>query len=162
MGAENITEKKPDIRVGVGITLVRIQNGKTEVLLGLRKGGYQSNLWAVPAGHLLLEDNEGFRAAAIRETLEETGVQLDADQLQLISLSQFTDTQKERSYVNCDFAVELGEWKGTVELREPEKCAEWRWFPVNDLPEEQEMHHPALIAINAYNHWKRTGEITVM
>lgn len=59
---------------GAGVALFRVINGKTEVLLGLRRNRPHKNKWTFPGGGV--ERNEKFSAAAVREFREEVGVQL--------------------------------------------------------------------------------------
>ncbi len=144
------------MRVGVGITVV---NTKGQILLGKRKGGYQAGLYAVPAGHVNLGESEGILEAAVRELREETGFRISRKSFNLISLSTFTDSQKERSYINFDFVV-LGASK-EPKLKEPEKCEGWEWFDLNELPPQKNFHTPALLAIKAYKRWKKSGRVYI-
>jgi 8-oxo-dGTP diphosphatase len=63
-------------RVGVGVMVVR--NG--EVLFGRRRGAHGAGTWSLPGGHL--DDGESAEAGALRELIEETG--LDAANPRLI------------------------------------------------------------------------------
>lgn len=159
---ERITEamlqkEKSLALVSVGVTIVReTENGK-EVLLGLRKGGYQSDLWQVPAGHVRL-GSETLGAAAAREIWEETGLVLTNTSLHPVLVSTFTDSRGERRYLNVDFACDLGDGDIKIELKEPDKCERWEWFSVDNLPPDENMHPPALSAIKAYKNWLVNGD----
>lgn len=60
-------------RVGVGVFVL---NSQGYILLGKRLGSHGSGTLALPGGHLEL--HESFEECAIREVLEETGIELDA------------------------------------------------------------------------------------
>jgi 8-oxo-dGTP pyrophosphatase MutT (NUDIX family) len=56
------------------VAVFRINNGRPEVLLGLRAGNPGKGLWTFPGGGA--DGRETLSAAAVREFHEETGVQL--------------------------------------------------------------------------------------
>ncbi|KAF9468893.1 NUDIX hydrolase domain-like protein [Collybia nuda] len=58
-------------KVGVGVFILD-QAGR--FILGKRKGSHGEGTWALPGGHL--EFGETFEACAVREVLEETGLQV--------------------------------------------------------------------------------------
>ncbi|MFH1427009.1 MAG: NUDIX domain-containing protein, partial [Patescibacteria group bacterium] len=72
--------------------------------------------------------------AAKKEVKEETG--LDVDEFELISVYD------EMRYIKTDNKHFLGlgvraKYKGGEEkIMEPEKCREWRWFSLNNLPDK--------------------------
>lgn len=124
----NKIEKKYP-RVGVGIM---IKNGKGEVLLGLRKGSHGSGEWSFPGGHL--EFGETVFETAKREVKEETG--LDVNEFNLISVAD------EMRYIESDgkhylnIGVE-GVYEGGIpSVKEVDKCEEWRWFSLDNLPDK--------------------------
>lgn len=124
---ENKEDKKYP-KVGVG---VMIKNDKDEVLLGLRQGSHGAGEWSFPGGHL--EMGETLFATAKRETKEETG--LDIDEFELISVADEMRYLRSdgKHYLNIGFK---GNYQGgEVQLMEPDKCLEWKWFSLNDLPE---------------------------
>ena len=123
-----MSEKKYP-RVGVG---VMIENEKGEVLLGLRQGSHGAGEWSFPGGHL--EFGETVFKTAKREVREETG--LEINELELISVAD------EMRYIKTDNKHYLnigikGRYRGgEPTVLEPDKCREWRWFSLNDLPEK--------------------------
>ncbi|MBU4216956.1 NUDIX domain-containing protein [Candidatus Parcubacteria bacterium] len=122
-----MTTEKIRPRVGVGVL---IQNSKGEVLLGLRQGAHGEGEWSFPGGHL--EFGETIFETAKREVKEE--VDLDVSEFELISVADelryiITDN---KHYLNIGIkAVYNG---GDPKLMEPDKCKEWRWVSLNDLP----------------------------
>lgn len=113
-------------RVGVGIVVF---NKKGEILLGLRRGEHESNVWGLPGG--ALEMRETIFECARREVMEEAGITIDA--LELVSISDdIPGPQAPDHFVSIGVRA-LSDGEPT--LKEPQKCREWRWFVPTDLPE---------------------------
>lgn len=123
---ENKEDKKYP-RVGIG---VMIQNKEGFVLLGLRKGSHGSGEWSFPGGHL--EMGETILETAKRETKEETN--LDINEFELISIADEMRYLKSdgKHYLNVGMkGLHNG---GEPVVMEKDKCEEWKWFDLNDLP----------------------------
>ncbi len=119
---------QPQPKVGVGVVIL---NDKNEVLLGLRSASHGSGEWSFPGGHM--EFGETVFETARREIREETG--LDIKEFELISVCDEMRyiRSDNKHYVNLGV---LGRYNGgEVRNMEPEKCKEWRWFPLEELPE---------------------------
>ena len=76
-----------------------------------------------------VEPGEEYKETALREVKEETG--LIVSDLELFSASD--DVQPDRHFVTLQFIARSCE--GTPGVMEPEKEDEWRWFPLDSLPE---------------------------
>ena len=116
-------EKRPLI----GVAAIVIKDNK--VLLGKRINSHGAGTWQFPGGHL--EFNESIESCAKREVLEETGIHINN-----IRLGTFTNDifrQEEKHYVTLYVLCEYD--RGTLELKEPEKCEKWDWFHWDRLPE---------------------------
>lgn len=114
--------KKP--RVGVGVLIFK----NNKILLGKRKGSHAQGQWACPGGHL--EFGETFEECAHREVLEECGLDVSQITLQCVS----NETIENKHYVNI---MMKAEWTfGEPQLCEPEKNEGWRWFALDEVPEE--------------------------
>lgn len=119
-------EQRP--MVGIGVLIL---NERGEVLLGLRTASHGAGEWALPGGHL--EFGETVFQTAKREVKEETD--LDIDTFELISVCD------EMRYIVSDgkHYLNLGVVGtyvgGEPKAMEPHKCREWRWFPLDQLPE---------------------------
>lgn len=119
----------PRPRVGIGVLIL---NDRGEVLLGLRKGSHGAGEWNFPGGHL--EFGETVFQTAIREVKEETG--LDVKDVSLISVSdemRYIKTDN-KHYLNLGVMAKYN--GGEPQLMEPNKCAEWRWFRFDSLPDQ--------------------------
>lgn len=104
-----------------------------KVLLLLRKNtGYYDGCWSMPSGHV--ERGESLKTAAIRESLEETGVKLKRESLELIHV--MNRPAREPIDTRLDFFFEPKDWQGEPVNMEPQKCAELRWYGINRLPKE--------------------------
>jgi len=112
-------------KIGIGVIIKK--EGK--VLIGKRIGSHGANTWSFPGGHL--EDNELPETTAKREVLEETG--LEINNLQPVSFTYDHFEEKNTDYLTLFYS---GSWvKGTPEIREKDKCEEWRWVAPDNLPE---------------------------
>ena len=100
-----------------------------EILLLRRfNTGYADGQYSVPAGHL--DGGETIVAATLREAREETGVQINAEDV-LFSCVMHRHEGDER----VDFFVHVRAWQGEPVNAEPEKCDELKWVYVRSLPE---------------------------
>ena len=111
---------------GVGVGVYIRKEGK--VLLGLRKGGYGAGEWCAPGGKM--EMKESPEECAVRETLEEAGIEIG--NLRFITITN--DIHKVGThYVTASF---VADWKsGEVRVMEPDKLERWEWFSWGSLPE---------------------------
>jgi len=104
-----------------------IRDGK--ILLGLRhytKDKWKViSVWTTPGGRC--DEGEVLGENLMREVEEETGI------------TNMTITQYVGSYPGAKEGdtvyVFLAETTEEAQLMEPEKFSEWRWFPVDNLPE---------------------------
>ena len=120
-----IREPSPQPRVGIGVFVIR--DGR--VLLGLRRGAHGAGTWALPGGHL--EFGEAIEQGAQREVREETGLEVTVVGRGPYTNDVFEDTALH--YVTVFVITHASH--GEAELREPAKCAEWRWCRWSELPQ---------------------------
>ena len=116
-------------RVGIG---VMIQNEKGEALLGLRQGSHGAGEWSFPGGHL--EFGETVFQTAQREVKEETG--LDVNQFKLISVADEMRYIKSDGKHYLNIGVKAEYQGGEPKVMEPDKCKEWEWFSLDNLPKK--------------------------
>jgi 8-oxo-dGTP diphosphatase len=108
---------------GIGVAIIIWQNRNRErFLLGLGHSAVNKDeIYAVPGGHW--ESGETLEQAANREAAEEAGV--TATDLRLISIYEFFNAEKKRSYITIGFDGFLAD--GDPEVREPENKSDWGW-----------------------------------
>jgi 8-oxo-dGTP diphosphatase len=100
-----------------------------QVLFGRRQNtGFEDGAWHVPAGHL--EAGESVIQALIREAKEEVGVTLSPEHIEFAHIMHSAS-----SGGRAAFFFIVRQWDGTPENREPHKCGELRWFPLDALPD---------------------------
>lgn len=112
------------VKIGIGVLIF---NDK-KILLGKRKNSHGTGTWAPPGGHL--EFGETIEACAVRETLEETGLEI-----QNIKLGPYTQDiflQENKHYITIFVLAESSAIDAKV--LEPNKCEAWNWFDLNNLP----------------------------
>ena len=118
------------IKIGIGVMIL----DENKILLGHRAinandtgGIYEPDSWSLPGGKQ--EYNETFFEGAKRETKEETN--LDIDDLELFNASD--DIQPDRHYITLHVIAK--KHSGELKVMEPTKQDEWKWFDLNNLPE---------------------------
>lgn len=133
------------VLTGIGVIIV---NANGEILLGKRCGKH-APYWSIPGGHL--ESGESFEQCAQREIAEETGLMIAPPTFIGVSNNLETWRQEGKHTVSiCMLAPHPG---GEPVLKEPDKCAEWRWCRPDALPEP---HFEA--SRNAIQQWQ-TGRV---
>lgn len=116
------------LRSAVYLFLIR----QDRILLARRyKTGWQDGKYSVVAGHL--DGGETVFQAMIREAREEAGIILDPAQLKVVHVMHRIPIGNDLEYI--DFFLTAPEWDGVPEIREPDKCDDLRWFPLDHLPD---------------------------
>ncbi len=111
--------------VAVHVVLMR----HNEVLLLQRANtGYEDGNYSVVGGHL--NGGETVKEAAIREALEEAGIQIAPENVEVVGVTHRRESSQER----IDFFVAASRWQGEIENREPHKCSELAWYDLDRLP----------------------------
>lgn len=131
------------IKVGIGVMIL---NGN-KVLLGHRAtnkkdtgGIYETDCWTLPGGKQ--EYEETIFEGAKREVKEETNLNID----DLVIFGAADDIQPDRHYITMHVIAKA--FSGEPKVMEPDKEDEWRWFPLNDLPDN--LYSPSQKFIEAY------------
>ncbi len=119
-----------DTKVGIGVAILKNHNFNTQVLLGRRKGSHGEGQWGFPGGKM--EYLESFNATALREIEEECGPELKIKNLQVCSVINLTEYAP-KHYLDIGMSAEWVE--GDPVVMEPDKCSEWKWFDVWNLPD---------------------------
>jgi len=113
------------VRVGVAVVIFR----DNQILLGERIGAHGANTWATPGGHL--EVGESIEDCAKREAFEETGLILNS--FEKLGFTNDIFEAENKHYVTL-FVI-AHDINGEVEVKEPTKCKQWKWFDLQHLPE---------------------------
>ncbi len=131
------------IKVGVGVMILN----DNKILLGHRSkdrkdtgGIFEPDTWTLPGGKQ--EYNETVYETIIRETKEETN--LDIKNPKVFSVSD--DFQVDRHFVTIEMITK--EFSGELKVMEPEKEDEWRWFDLDNLPDN--IYSPSKYFIEKY------------
>ncbi len=118
------------VRLGIGVMIL----DGDKILLGHRAkkradtgGIFEPDSWTFPGGKQ--EFGETFYEGAKREVKEETN--LDISDLELFGAED--DVQPNKHYVTLHIIAHSH--SGELKTMEPEKEDEWRWFQLNDLPD---------------------------
>ena len=122
--------KKPG--VGVGIMILK----DNKVLLGKRHDDpekadselHGEGSWTMPGGKLHFK--EELKDAAFREVFEETGIKVNKEKLQIVSVTN--DIVEDAHFVTIGFLCKS--FEGEPEIMEPDEITEWRWFELDNLP----------------------------
>ena len=116
----------------------------TKVLLSLRKNtGYYDGYHGLVSGHV--EDGESATFALIREAREEIGISILPEDLKVV---HFMHRKTDRNNIDIFFACHL--WDLEIVNKEPEKCADLGFYPINALPTKIIPYISS--AIDAYRH----------
>ncbi len=119
------------LKCAVILILTKIENNEEYILLqkrqntGILDGFYDASC----CGHL--EANETLKEGMIRETKEELGIEIKANDL-TFSSCMHADFKSDGEYLLIAFSA--NKYQGTPRIMEPDKCSELTWFNINDLP----------------------------
>lgn len=114
-------------RIGIGVFIIDSKTHK--FILGKRKGSHGAGTWALPGGHLEL--HESFETCAVREVLEETGLQITDVHYLTATNSPRIDGNKH--YVTVFVTARRTDEDAEPQLLEPNKCEGWKWVAWDDF-----------------------------
>ncbi|MET9356733.1 NUDIX domain-containing protein [Streptomyces sp. NPDC006617] len=115
--------------IGVHLYLERPEGS---VLLGLRHpdSAFAPSTWHALAGHC---EQESAIACLIREAREEAGLHVARQDVELVHVVHHIDKAGDRPRMGLFFRARA--WNGEPELREPDKCTEWKFWDPAALPD---------------------------
>jgi 8-oxo-dGTP diphosphatase len=125
------------IKIKIGCEIFIFKDGK--LLLGKRKNCYGEGTWGLPGGHL--NPGEEAHDGARRELEEE--LKISGGNLRFSMLTNDVFLTPNNHYLHISFT--LDNFGGEFTHMEQDKCEEWRFFDVNDLPENIFPHHKNII-----------------
>lgn len=121
----------PRIDVTVDVVALTEVDGALHVLVVRRGSPPFEGQWALPGGYL--EVDEGVAPAAARELSEETGIELDPDELRQLGAYGAPDRDPRNRTISVAHLAELDE---RAEVHGGSDAAEAAWRPVAELLEE--------------------------
>ncbi|OIJ91703.1 NUDIX domain-containing protein [Streptomyces colonosanans] len=103
------------------------------VLLGLRHpdSEFAPSTWHVLAGHC---EQENAIACLIREAREEAGLHIERQDVELVHVVHHIDQAGDQPRMGLFFRAHA--WSGEPELREPDKCTQWKFWDPAALPDD--------------------------
>ncbi len=116
------------MRAQLGVAVIIVRGAK--ILLGLRQGGYGAGTWCCPGGHL--EYGETVEECAVRETLEETGLNCQVVDVNQLGWIESIHPEVNKHYVSICTVATISE-TDEPELKEPDQFKEWRWVGLHEL-----------------------------
>ncbi|MFJ3877157.1 NUDIX domain-containing protein [Streptomyces sp. NPDC090077] len=116
---------------GVGVHL-HLEDAEGRVLLGLRhpESKYAGDSWHYLAGRC---EQESALSCLVREAWEEAGLVIDPADVELAHVVHVVDAPGSLPLMQLVFRARR--WEGTPEVREPDKCLSWQWWPRQELPD---------------------------
>lgn len=108
--------------------LILIQDDKI-LLLRRCNTGFEDGNYGLPAGHL--DGNETAREGGAREVMEEIGIEIKPEDMNVVHVMH----RKARKDERIDFFMTSEDYSGEVHNTEPDKCNELSWFSLDELPE---------------------------
>lgn len=113
----------------IHVGCVAIVKKDKSLLLGLRQNCYGAGTWGLPGGHL--EFRERLMDAVRRELKEEIDLDVSEEKLKLAIVAD-SGLDEGEHHVQICFELEYSGEK--IRNNEPHKCAELRFFSLDDLP----------------------------
>ncbi|MFZ5828354.1 MAG: NUDIX hydrolase [Bacillota bacterium] len=110
----------------VAVHLFLVRDGQV-LLLRRYNTGYEDGNYSVIAGHL--DGGEQTWSAMLREAREEAGIEIPREALQPVGVMH-----RRANDERIDFFFAASDWSGEIVNREPEKCDELAFHPLNSLP----------------------------
>ena len=143
-GMNFIMEERYKSRIIVDLLISRKnENGEEEILLALRKNtGYRDGEYELAGGHV--DEGEDLIGAMIREAKEELKINIERKDLTIVHILHHYKGGA------LKFIIKANRYGGKLEIGEPDKCEELKWFKVTDLPENMKEKIKEVI-IEIYN-----------
>ncbi|WP_406011896.1 NUDIX hydrolase [Streptomyces sp. NBC_00984] len=115
----------------IGAHLLLERDGRT--LLGLRHPSvkFAGGEWHALAGQV---ERESVRACLVREAYEEAGIVIKPAALTLVHTVHLLDGH-ENAEPRIQLFFRASRWSGEPEVREPDTCTAWQWWPLDGLPD---------------------------
>ncbi|MCI8411236.1 MAG: NUDIX domain-containing protein [Clostridia bacterium] len=120
---------KERYKMPVSVQVILFNKNNEVLLLKRNSTGFSDGLYGFIGGHV--EKNEMVINAAIRETKEEIGIDINREDLVFKSVMN-RKVDKNTEYI--DFVFIVKDWQGNIKNMEADKCSELVWCKPNNLP----------------------------
>lgn len=111
----------------VAVHLILIENGKI-LLLRRYNTGYEDGNYSVVAGHI--DGNESVIKAMQREALEEAGIKIKEEDLEIVHVMH----RKTQNRESIDYFLTCKNYEGKIAIMEKDKCDELAFYDLDKLP----------------------------
>ena len=109
------------------VHLILIEDEK--ILLQRRYNtGYEDGNYSIVAGHI--DGNESVIKAMQREALEEAGIKIKEEDLEIVHVMHRKTLDRE----SIDYFLTCKKYEGKITIMEKHKCDELKFYNLNDLP----------------------------
>jgi len=125
------SKPKDRFKIKVGVFLF-VQENNQVLLIQRFNTGTADGQHVLPMGGL--DDGETTSQAIIREAFEEVNVSIQPENLQLVHVSHRLYNHKGNTFPQIDFYFKARIYEGTIYNKEPHKCSEVKFYPIDDLP----------------------------
>ncbi|WOX26107.1 nucleotide triphosphate diphosphatase NUDT15 [Streptomyces solicathayae] len=119
----NLQAPAAQASLGAGVI---VTDPEGRVLLGLHPTG----VWELPGGKV--DPGESIERAAARELAEETTLEADPDDVEVVAI--LLDTPNGAALTRMTAVTVVGAHRGTPAVAEPDKMRRWEWFAPDALP----------------------------
>lgn len=135
----------------VGISILVIRDSK-DILLGRRLGAHGAGEWALPGGKQ--EFGESIFDTCDRELMEECGPALQVNNERVLCVGDLTAYEGKHF---LDVTIACTYVRGDAVVMEPDKCMEWQWFNMGNLPKPlfASVHDIVNAHLYGFNYWIR-------
>lgn len=111
----------------VAVHLILIENRKI-LLLRRYNTGYEDGNYSVVAGHI--DGNESVIKAMQREALEEAGIKIKEEDLEIVHVMHRKSEDRE----SIDYFLTCKSYEGEITIMEKDKCDELKFYNLDRLP----------------------------
>src|ERR1700690_2777556 len=114
---------KERFKLILSVYIILIKDNET-LLLRRANTGYEDGKYGLVSGHV--DGNESASSAMSRDAIEEAGLVLKPESLRFVHLMhRIGDDER------VDVFYTVDEWQGQIVNKEPNKCDDLSWFPLD-------------------------------
>jgi len=149
MNIEGSLHKKNEENLPIWVNPI-ILNNKWEILLQKRPKTYSYKWWTRGLPWWKLQKYETFENALIREVKEETNLDVNTQDCQVINIANTFDAESKTHFIQIWVLVK--KTAGDLKIMEPSKCEDLRYFSLDWLPNN--LFSPTETNIKLFISWK--------